>query len=184
MQRSRARRRGRVVQGQTVQAVFEDRLDVAIRPRAGGDRPGAGGVKPLGPMLLRQAQDAQARAIALFGMLSRPRGRCSAFHNQRVIKGIRRSRDSAEGNLPTGRYGRWSHCARVDRFQISNGGPRTRKQLTESAAPPMSCNRLFWLLALLRAASAEGNTLGRSLTAPVTTRQRRVRQRNADSPGI
>ena len=64
----RARRRGLRVQGQTVQAVFEDRLDVTIRPRAGGDRPGAGGVEPFGPVLLRQPQDAQARAIALLGM--------------------------------------------------------------------------------------------------------------------
>ena len=64
----RARRRGLVVQGQTVQAVFEDRLDVAIRPRAGGERAGARGVEPLGAVLLRQPQDAQAGAIALLGM--------------------------------------------------------------------------------------------------------------------
>ena len=68
MQRPRDRRRGLGVQGQTVQAVFENRLDVAIRPRAGGDRAGAGGVEPLGAVLLRQAEDAQARAIALLGM--------------------------------------------------------------------------------------------------------------------
>ena len=48
--------------------MFENRLDVAIRPRARGHRPGAGGVEPLGTVLLRQAQDAQARAIALLGM--------------------------------------------------------------------------------------------------------------------
>ena len=64
----RAGRRGLDVQGQTVQAVFEDRLDVAIRPRPGGERPSAGGVESLGPVLLRQPQDAQTRAIALLGM--------------------------------------------------------------------------------------------------------------------
>jgi len=42
----RARRGGLAVQRQTVQAVFEDRLDVAIGPRAGGERTGARGVEP------------------------------------------------------------------------------------------------------------------------------------------
>src|SRR5215212_674267 len=64
----RARRRRLAVQRQPVETVFEDRVDVAIRPRAGGERTGTRGVESLGPVLLRQPQNAQARAIALLGM--------------------------------------------------------------------------------------------------------------------
>ena len=41
---------------------------MAIRPRAGRERAGARGIEPVRAMLLRQPQDAQARAIALLGM--------------------------------------------------------------------------------------------------------------------
>ncbi|MEO8257268.1 MAG: hypothetical protein ABI868_07975 [Acidobacteriota bacterium] len=39
---------------------------MTIRARAGGERTGARGVKPLGAVLLRQPENAQARPIAYF----------------------------------------------------------------------------------------------------------------------
>src|SRR6266545_8028880 len=54
--------------GQTVEAVFQDRCDVTIRTGRDGERPRAGGLQPLGAVLLAQTDDAQARAIALLRM--------------------------------------------------------------------------------------------------------------------
>ena len=64
----RAQRHGLAVQGQTVETVFENRFDVAIRPRASGERTGTRGVESLGPVLLRQPEDPETGAIALLRM--------------------------------------------------------------------------------------------------------------------
>ncbi len=48
--------------------MFQDRLDVAIRPRARRDGTGAGRLESLGAVLLRQAEEPEAGAIALLGM--------------------------------------------------------------------------------------------------------------------
>lgn len=68
VERPRFWRRRLGLHGQTVEAVFEDRLDVAIRPRAGHDRAGAGGLEPLGAVPLRQPEEPEAGAIALLRM--------------------------------------------------------------------------------------------------------------------
>src|SRR5919106_5057321 len=47
-----------------VEAVLEDRIDVAVGARLGGDGAGARGLKPRRAVALGQAQDAEARAIA------------------------------------------------------------------------------------------------------------------------
>src|SRR5688572_10250619 len=54
--------------GEPVEAVLEDRIDVAIRARLDRDGAGAGGLEPLRAVALGQAHDAEARAIALLGM--------------------------------------------------------------------------------------------------------------------
>src|SRR5437899_7565690 len=61
------RRRGRR-RGEPVEAVLEDRVDVAIGAGLDGAGPGARRFEPLQAVALGQAQDAEARAIALLGM--------------------------------------------------------------------------------------------------------------------
>src|SRR5256885_17222028 len=65
--RSGERRRGRE-RGEPVEAVLEDRIDVAIGAGLDGAGPGARRFEPLPAVALGQAQDAEARAIALLGM--------------------------------------------------------------------------------------------------------------------
>src|SRR5439155_19042952 len=60
-------RRGRG-RGESVEAVLEDRVDVAVGARVDRAGAGAGGLEALGAVALGQAQDAEARAIALLGM--------------------------------------------------------------------------------------------------------------------
>src|SRR5437867_841874 len=61
------RRRGRE-RCEPVEAVLEDRIDVAIGAGLDGAGPGARRFEPLPAVALGQAQDAEARAIALLGM--------------------------------------------------------------------------------------------------------------------
>src|SRR5437899_274603 len=51
-----------------VEAMFEHRVDVPIRPRADGAGAGTGRLEPQGAVALGEAQNAQARAIPLFRM--------------------------------------------------------------------------------------------------------------------
>src|SRR5206468_6813384 len=60
-------RRGRG-RGESVEAVLEDRVDVAVGARVDRDGAGAGRLEPRGAVALGQPQDAEARAIALLGM--------------------------------------------------------------------------------------------------------------------
>src|SRR5438876_2258655 len=51
-----------------IEAVLEDRVDVAVGARVDRAGAGAGGLEPLGAVALGQAQDPEARTIALLGM--------------------------------------------------------------------------------------------------------------------
>src|SRR3989441_7764626 len=51
-----------------IEAVLEDRVDVAVGARVDRAGAGAGGFEPLGAVALGQAQDPEARTIALLGM--------------------------------------------------------------------------------------------------------------------
>src|SRR5881628_1071400 len=66
------RREGELRRGcrrrEPVEAVLEDRVDVAVGARVDRDGAGAGGLEPRGTIALGQPQDAKARAIALLGM--------------------------------------------------------------------------------------------------------------------
>ena len=55
-------------QRHAIEAVLQDRVDMAIGARADGDRARARGLEPLGAVALGEAQDAEARAVALLGV--------------------------------------------------------------------------------------------------------------------
>ena len=65
---TRGGRRGIGLERHAIKAVLEHRLDMSIRPGAGGDRPTAGGLDPFGAVLLREAQQAETGPIALLRM--------------------------------------------------------------------------------------------------------------------
>ena len=55
-------------QGQAIEAVLEDGVDVAVRAGLGGPGPGTGRFHPLAPVALGEPQNAQAGAITLLGV--------------------------------------------------------------------------------------------------------------------
>ena len=125
--RSRARAtaggRGRLGRREPVEAVLQDRLDVPVRPRAGGQGARARRLEPLGAVALAQPQDAEARAVALLGM--RPLG-------EDRLRELRRLGPMLSAQL---------HDARRRPLQRASGGSSACARASSCAGRARSCAR-------------------------------------------
>src|SRR2546423_548735 len=63
-----ARARPRAARGAAIETVFEDRWDGAVGAGADVEAALAGRFKPVGPVMARQAQNADRGAVSLFGV--------------------------------------------------------------------------------------------------------------------
>ena len=133
--RSRARRatsprRRSSAGGQPVEAVLQDRLDVAVGARAGGERARARGLEPLVAVALGQPQDAQAGAVALLGV--RPLGEDRLDQRAGVrADALRPSASGATASTRGAPGGPWA-CARA---RSCGGRARRCARARRRAAP-------------------------------------------------
>src|ERR1700678_3933866 len=79
-----ARTRLRIERGRPIEAVFEDRFDVSIRARRGGERASARGLDTLVAIALREPKQPEARTVSVLGMTTLGEDRLSEHCGHRT----------------------------------------------------------------------------------------------------